>query len=171
MPSAPVSVIVVMGVSGSGKTTIGALLAGRLGWAFADGDDLHPQANVAKMRGGTPLTDNDRWPWLDEIASWIDTRRSTGTPGVVTCSALKRIYRDRLLAGRSDVRLVYLHGSFDVVAMRQAARQGHFMPSSLIESQFATLEAPGSDENPLAIAVDLPPGDIVSEIVASLRLR
>lgn len=162
-------VILVMGVSGSGKTTIGALLAGTLGWDFADGDDLHPPENVAKMRGGTPLTDEDRWPWLDAIAAWIDAHRGAGAPGVITCSALKRIYRDRLLAGRGDVRLVYLHGSYDVVAGRQAARQGHFMPASLIQSQFATLEEPGVDEHPLALPVDLPPVEIVARIVKELR--
>ena len=163
------SVIVVMGVSGSGKTTIGALLAGRLGWPFEDGDDLHPAANVAKMRGGTPLADADRWPWLQAIAAWIDARRADGR-GVVTCSALKRVYRDRLLAGRADVRLVYLQGSFDLVAGRQAARQGHFMPSSLIESQFATLEEPAADENPLVVPVALRPHDIVERIVRELAL-
>jgi carbohydrate kinase (thermoresistant glucokinase family) len=171
MQQPAVSVILVMGVSGSGKTTIGALLAGHLGWEFADGDDLHPAANVAKMRGGTPLVDDDRWPWLDIIAAWIDAHRAAGTHGVITCSALKHIYRDRLLAGRGDVRLVYLHGSFDVVAGRQAARQGHFMPASLIQSQFATLEPPGPDENPLSIAVDLPPRQIVDEVVAQLGLH
>ena len=160
-------VIVVMGVSGSGKTTIGALLAGRLGWAFADGDDLHPQANVAKMHGGTPLTDADRWPWLAAIADWIDAHRGPGH-GVITCSALKRAYRDRLLAERPDVRLVYLQGSQDLISHRQAARQGHFMPSSLIESQFATLEEPADDEHPLVVPVDLQPGEIVDRIIAAL---
>eukprot|EP01037_Dinobryon_pediforme_P001514 gene1514-1537_t len=163
------AVVLVMGVSGSGKTTIGALLAGTLGWDFADGDDLHPPANVAKMRSGTPLTDEDRWPWLDAIAAWIDAHRQNGTPGVITCSALKRVYRDRLLAGRDDVRLVYLHGSFEVVAGRQAARQGHFMPASLIQSQFATLEEPGPDEHPLSEPVDLPPPEIVRRIMDALR--
>ena len=163
------SVILVMGVSGSGKTTIGALLAGTLGWDFADGDDLHPPANVAKMRGGTPLDDTDRWPWLDAIGAWIDLHRVAGNPGVITCSALKRVYRDRLLVGRGDVRLVYLHGSYDVVAGRQAARQGHFMPASLIQSQFATLEEPGADEHPLALPVDLPPVEIVAKIIGQLR--
>ncbi len=156
-----------MGVSGSGKTTIAALLAGGLGWNFADGDDLHPAANVAKMKSGTPLTDEDRWPWLDIIAAWIDTARA-GRPGVVTCSALKRVYRDRLLAGRADVRLVYLHGSYDVIATRQAARQGHFMPASLIQSQFATLEEPGADEHPISVAVDLAPDVIVAEVIRQI---
>jgi gluconokinase len=162
-----VQAIVVMGVSGSGKTTVAALVAGRLGWDFVDGDDLHPAANVAKMRAGTPLADADRWPWLDIIAAWIDAARA-GRPGVVTCSALKRVYRDRLLAGRPDVRLVYLHGSFDMIASRQAARQGHFMPASLIESQFATLEPPGADERPISVAVDLAPEVIVGEIINAI---
>ena len=164
-----VKAIVVMGVSGSGKTTVAALLAGRLGWDFVDGDDLHPAENVAKMRAGTPLTDMDRWPWLDTIAAWIDAARA-GKPGVVTCSALKRVYRDRLLAGRPDVRLVYLHGSFDVIAARQAARQGHFMPASLIESQFATLEPPGADEHAISVAVDLAPEVIVAEIIRRVEI-
>ena len=163
-----VSVVLVMGVSGSGKTTIGALLAGTLGWDFVDGDDLHPPANVAKMRGGTPLSDDDRGPWLDAIATWIDVHRASGQHGVVTCSALKRIYRDRLLLGRDDVRLVYLYGSYDVVAGRQAARQGHFMPATLIQSQFQTLEPPGADEHPMAMRVDLPPVEIVAALVAGL---
>ena len=170
MSANTVKAIVVMGVSGSGKTTVGALLAGRLGWNFVDGDDLHPPANVAKMRAGTPLTDEDRWPWLDVIAAWIDTARAA-RPGVVTCSALKRVYRDRLLADRPDVRLVYLHGSYDVIATRQAARQGHFMPASLIASQFATLEEPGADERAISIAVDLEPDVIVAEIANIVASR
>ena len=161
------SVVLVMGVSGSGKTTIGALLAEHLHWPFEDGDDLHPPANVAKMRRGTPLTDDDRWPWLDAVAEWIDQQRRAGH-GVVTCSALKRTYRDRLLKGRGDVRLVYLRGEYDLVASRQAARQGHFMPSSLVQSQFATLEEPGADEHPLIISVDRRPQDIVAQIVTEL---
>ena len=168
-PDASASVILVMGVSGSGKTTIGALLAGTLGWDFTDGDDLHPPENVAKMRGGTPLSDADRWPWLDAIAAWIDAHRGTGHPGVITCSALKRVYRDRLLVGRADVRLVYLYGSYDVVAGRQAARQGHFMPATLIQSQFATLEEPSADEQPLSQPVDLPPVEIVARIISQLH--
>lgn len=162
------SVIVVMGVSGSGKTTIGALLAGRLGWMFEDGDDFHPAENVAKMKGGTPLSDADRWPWLDSIAAWIDELRQTGRHGVVTCSALKRVYRDRLLVGRADVRLVYLRGDKGMIGDRQAARQGHFMPASLVDSQFATLEEPAAEERPLVVCVGMSPEAIVAEIVAGL---
>lgn len=164
----PALVVLVMGVSGSGKTTIGASLAGSLGWDFVDGDDLHPPANVAKMRGGTPLTDADRWPWLNAIADWIDAHRASGRHGVVTCSALKRIYRDKLLLGRGDVRLVYLHGSFALIAERQAARQGHFMPASLIRSQFDSLEPPADDEHPIVMQVDLPAVQIVAKLVARL---
>ncbi len=159
-----------MGVSGSGKTTIGALLAGRLGWAFEDGDDLHPASNVAKMAGGTPLTDADRWPWLDAIAAWIDGLRVAGNQGVVTCSALKRVYRDRLLLGRDDVRLVYLQGNHELISKRQAARQGHFMPTSLIDSQFATLEQPTPEERPFVVSVDLKPDMIVTRIIDGLVL-
>ncbi len=167
----PISVVVVMGVSGSGKTTIATLLAGSLGWDFADGDDLHPPSNVAKMRSGTPLTDDDRWPWLQAIGTWIDAHLASGQHGVVTCSALKRAYRDRLLVGRQGVRLVYLCGSYDVVAARQAARQGHFMPAALIQSQFETLEPPGEDEHPITARVDLPPMQIVADLVKLLKER
>ncbi len=164
------SVLVVMGVSGSGKTTIGALLAGKLHWEFEDGDDFHPPANVAKMHGGTPLTDEDRWPWLQAIAAWIDKLRSAGEHGVITCSALKRVYRDILIGDRPDVKLIYLQGDHGLISRRQAARHGHFMPSSLIESQFATLEEPGADEHPLVVSVDQRPGEIVAQIIAEIGL-
>ena len=157
-----------MGVSGSGKTTVAALLAGRLGWAFEDGDDFHPAANVEKMAGGVPLTDADRWPWLEAIAAWIDATRSAGGHGVVACSALRRRYRAVLLAGRPDVRLVYLAGARELIARRQAARQGHFMPAGLIASQFDTLEEPGPDENPITVSVEPPPGEVVERILAVL---
>ena len=122
--------IIVMGVSGSGKSTIGALLAERLGWPFADADGFHPPENVAKMAAGTPLTDADRWPWLDANAGHIDAARKAGQPVVVACSALRRAYRERLRAGHGDLIFLHLAGAPEVIATRQAARQGHFMPPS-----------------------------------------
>ncbi len=163
------SVVVVMGVSGSGKTTVASLLAGRLGWEFEDGDDFHPAANVEKMQSGSPLTDEDRWPWLAAIAAWIDKVRAEGRHGVVTCSGLKRAYRDVLVGGRPDVRLVYLKGDRELIGRRMAARHGHFMPTSLLDSQFRTLEEPGPDENPLVVSVGATPQAIVAEIVGTLR--
>ncbi len=128
------------GVSGSGKTTVGALLAGRLGWRFADADDFHPAANVAKMRAGIPLTDADRWPWLNAIAAWMDERITRGESAVVTCSALKRSYRDVLLAGRPEARLVFLSLDRELLEQRLAARHGHFFPEELLGTQFVDLE-------------------------------
>ena len=153
-----------MGVSGVGKSTIGQGIAGALGVAFADADAFHPPANVAKMSAGVPLVDEDRWPWLDAIGAWLDTRGAAG--GVVTCSALKRAYRDRLLSTRPSVRLLYLHGDPALVMVRQAARQGHFMPASLMASQYATLEAPAADEAAIALDVDDDPAALVQ---AALR--
>ena len=170
-PSGAPAVLVVMGVSGSGKTTVGALLAGRLGWEFEDGDDFHPPANVAKMRSGVPLTDDDRWPWLRSVAAWIDAVRGGGRRGVVTCSGLKRAYRDVLVAGRPDVQLVYLQGSHDVIAQRQAARLGHFMPPTLVGSQFATLEEPDGDEHALVVSVEPRPAAIADDVISRLHLR
>jgi gluconokinase len=161
-------VIVVMGVSGSGKTTVGAMLAGRLGWEFVDGDDFHPPANVAKMHAGHPLTDEDRWPWLDSVARWIDAVRGTDGHGVVACSALRRAYRDRLAAGRPDVQIVLLQGDPALIAKRQAARPQHYMPASLVASQFATLERPGADEQVLEVSVAPPPAEILDGIMAKL---
>lgn len=168
---APPAVIVVMGVSGSGKSTVASLLAGRLGWEFEDGDDFHPAANVEKMQAGTPLTDEDRWPWLAAIAAWIDRLRAEGRHGVVTCSALKPAYREILLGGRPDVRLVYLRGDRELIGRRMAARHGHFMPTSLLDSQFRTLEEPTPDENPLVVSIGGTPQAIVAEIVETLTGR
>jgi len=163
-----VTVVVLMGVSGCGKTTVGRDLAARLGWQFQEGDALHPRENVAKMAGGTPLVDEDRWPWLAKIAEVIDGWRADGVSGVVTCSALKRRYRDILIGDRPDVRLVHLFGPQSIVAARLAARRGHFMPSALLASQFATLEQPGKDENPVIVAIAQSPEGAVDQIIAAI---
>lgn len=160
--------VVVMGVSGSGKTTIGIGLAKRLGWPFVDGDSLHPPANVAKMAAGVPLNDDDRWPWLAAIARWFDERRAAGEPGVVACSALRRSYRDVLRENRSGLRIVYLKGTRDVLAGRIAHRQGHFFPAKLLDDQLRALEEPGPDERPIVVSIDEPPEAIVEEAAIGL---
>src|SRR5215217_1632031 len=141
--------LIVMGVSGSGKSTIGEKLAERLGWSFEDGDRFHPAANVAKMSAGQPLTDEDRWPWLQAIADEIDRICNAGQHAVIACSALNRGYRSILVHGRNDVRIVFLDGTQDLIAARLAARKGHFMPPGLLASQFKTLEPPDPGENPV----------------------
>ena len=162
-------VLVIMGVSGSGKSTVAGLLAGRLGWDFAEGDDLHPASNVAKMHAGQPLTDEDRWPWLESIAAWIREHTDAGTPGVVTCSALKKRYRDVL---RGDgVVFVFLEGSKDRISDRLASRHGHFMPPALLDSQFDALEAPSGDENFISLCVGATPGEVAQETIDRLRLN
>jgi carbohydrate kinase (thermoresistant glucokinase family) len=165
------SVVVVMGVSGSGKTTIAATLAERMGWRLLEGDAYHPPENVAKMRAGTPLTDADRWPWLRTIAAEIDAARTSAQPLVVACSALKRAYRDVIIGDRSDVVLVHLAGSVDTIGTRLRDRAGHFMPPGLLDSQFATLEAPAADESPIVVAVTAPPDAIADRIIVELRKR
>ena len=164
-------IAVVMGVSGSGKTTVAVLLAAALGCQFQEGDDLHPAANVKKMHGGTPLTDADRWPWLQRIAEEIDGWRTREESGVITCSSLKRVYRDIIIGNRPDVTLVYLKGSRDLIHRRMAARHGHFMPVALLDSQFATLQEPTPDEHPIAVDVGDRPAEIVEEIVQELEQR
>jgi len=164
-------VVVVMGVSGSGKTTVGQDLAARLGVPYQEGDALHPAANVDKMSHGIPLTDADRRPWLHAIAAIIDEWRAAHHGGVVSCSALKRAYRDILIGPRTDVALVYLDGGHELIAGRMASRHGHFMPTALLDSQFATLEPPGADEAPIVVSVDGTPEAIVERIVAKLRER
>jgi gluconokinase len=157
-------------VSGSGKTTVGRLLAGRLGWPFADGDSFHPAANVAKMAAGVPLTDDDRWPWLAAIRAWMDSTIAAGGSGVVACSALKRRYRDYLLEGRPEVRLVFLDVSRDEDLARLRARRGHFFPARLLDSQFGDLERPGSAEGALVLAARPSPEALVEEIISGLGL-
>jgi gluconokinase len=162
------SVVVVMGVSGSGKSTIAAMLAHRLNWIFEEGDWFHPPSNIEKMHHGVPLTDEDRWPWLEGIAAWIDATRRAGNHGTVACSALKRAYRDILAGERPDVRIVYLKGERDLIARRLAARNGHFMPPALLDSQFATLEEPQPDEHPIVVSIGAHPREVVEQIVKKL---
>lgn len=168
--SISVPVLIVCGVSGSGKTTIGTLLAKRLGWAYAEADAFHPAANVAKMAAGHPLDDADRAPWLAAIGGFIDETTAAGRPAVVTCSALKRTYRDQLRAGRPNVRFVFLDVPFDVARDRLSAREGHFFPAELLASQYRDLEAPDPDEHVLdvPISADATPDENVSRITALL---
>jgi gluconokinase len=163
MPADP-PVVVLMGVAGTGKTTVGAMLSGTLGWPYAEADDLHSEANVAKMAAGHPLTDADRWPWLAAIGDWIDARRRAHQPGVVSCSGLKRTYRDVLRHGRPNVRMVLLDGSRELIERRLVARHGHFMRAAMLDSQFADLEYPQPDEPVTIVSVDAPPAAIVDRI-------
>jgi gluconokinase len=164
--SALPTVLVVMGVSGTGKSTVAGLLAERLGWPFEEGDELHPAANVEKMERGVPLTDEDRWPWLDRIGAWIDAQGRAGEPGIVTCSALRRAYRDRLR--RPNVVFVFLSGTREVIQRRMAARSGHFMPLSLLDSQLATLEPPGPDERVVTVDLGGTPEEEVADVLRAL---
>jgi gluconokinase len=161
-------ILIVMGVSGSGKTTIAALLAGLLRCEFADADSFHPNENIQKMASGIALTDDDRWPWLHAVRAWIDATLRDGKYGVVACSALKRSYRNILVDDSNDVRLVYLRADPDTVRDRVAARQGHFMPVALVNSQFEALEEPGPDENPIIVRADAEPQAIAEEILKQL---
>jgi len=165
----PPPLVVVMGVSGSGKTTIGAALAQRLRVPFADADDFHPQANIDKMSAGIPLTDDDRGPWLATIATWLAEHAAGG--GVASCSALKRSYRDVLAAAAPQVFFVHLHGDPDVIAARVAGRPGHFMPAALVESQFATLEPLEPGEHGAVLDVDQQVDDLVTQSLDLLDLR
>jgi gluconokinase len=165
------TIAVLMGVSGSGKTTVARGVAQREGWRLVEGDSFHPPANVAKMHAGTPLTDQDRWPWLRAIAREIDAMRGRDESAVVACSALKRAYRDILIAARTDVVLVYLQGSQALIAERIAARRDHFMSSALLDSQFATLEEPGPDEHPIVVSIAASPDAIVDAVVRELKER
>ncbi|MBL8569521.1 MAG: gluconokinase [Phreatobacter sp.] len=158
-----------MGVSGSGKSTVGIEIARRLGWDFRDGDAFHPPSNVAKMRSGAPLTDDDRWPWLDAIAAEVAARENRGDHVVIACSALKRAYRDRLRASRAAIRFVHLAGSFELIDGRMQARQDHFMPASLLKSQFATLEPLEPDEDSVTVPVNADPSEIAGLAIAALR--
>ncbi|PPH24382.1 gluconokinase [Rathayibacter rathayi] len=168
LPTVPVRAVVVMGVSGSGKSTVASLLSGRLGWEFLEGDDLHPQANVDKMHAGIPLTDEDRAPWLAEIARVLEQRIAAGASVVVTCSALRRRYRDVLR--RNDLVFAHLAGSRDRIAARLASRVGHFMPTTLLDSQFEALEPLGDDEFHVTVDVGGAPEEEVAAILERLAL-
>jgi ribose 5-phosphate isomerase A len=161
-------ILVIMGVSGTGKSTVAQELAARLGWPFEEGDALHPEANVAKMHAGIPLTDSDREPWLERVAAWIDAQRAEKQPGIITCSALKRAYRQIIIGDRPEVRLVYLRGGRDLIAEHLAGRRGHFMPASLLQSQFDTLEEPDPSEDALTVDVGPPAGQVAGEIIRLL---
>lgn len=162
--------LVVMGVTSSGKSTIAEAFAERFGWAYRDGDDFHSPQNVEKMRAGIPLTDEDRWPWLRAIAAWLAEHREGGRHALVACSALKKAYRDILTGGNPDeVRIVYLEGSRELIAARMAKRKNHYMPSSLLDSQLATLEAPGAEEKPITVPIDGTPDDMMAALVVALE--
>ena len=167
---APPVVLVLMGVSGSGKTTVARIIAERLRWPFEEGDALHPPANVAKMAAGHPLTDEDRAPWLAKVADWVDARLDAGESGVITCSALKRKYRELIDRRGERVEFVYLHGSRELIASRLAGRHGHFMPSSLLDSQFATLEEPAADEPVIRVEIGAAPESVAADVLAALGL-
>jgi carbohydrate kinase (thermoresistant glucokinase family) len=154
-----------MGVSGSGKSTIAEELAARLGWPFEEGDALHPDA---KMHAGIPLTDADREPWLERVAAWIDAQRAKKQPGIITCSALKRAYRQIIIGDRPEVRLVYLRGGRGLIAEHLHGRHGYFMPASLLRSQIDTLEEPEPSEDPLTVDASAPPAQVADEIIRLL---
>jgi gluconokinase len=163
-------IVVLGGVSGSGKSTVSAVLAARLGWAFEDSDALHSPAEIAKMRSGEPLTDADRWPWLERLAAWMDQRISAGESGVLACSALKRSYRDYLYRGRPAVRIVILQTDPATLAARLAGRRGHFFPARLLQSQLADLEMPGDTEPTLVVVAVRSPAETADEIIRRLAL-
>jgi len=165
------TVVVVMGVSGCGKTTVANGIAQAMGWELLEGDAFHPPENIAKMHAGTPLTDEDRWPWLRAIAARTADLRGRGVSCVVACSALKRAYRDVLLGDRRDTALIYLRGGKALIAGRLAARRGHFMPPGLLDSQFATLEEPGPDEQPIVADIAAAPEVVIADAVARLQER
>jgi gluconokinase len=162
--------LVIMGVSGSGKTTISTLLSEHLGWIAAEADEFHPEANIAKMSSGTPLTDEDRWPWLDSIRNWMDSQAGNGRSTIVTCSALKRTYRDILATALGEVHFVHLNGDTAVLQERMKTRSGHFMPASLLPSQLSTLEPLAGDEPGIVVDILKTPADIASDILTRLDL-
>jgi gluconokinase len=163
-------IVLVGGVAGSGKTTVGVLLADMLHWHFADADAFHSQANIAKMRSGVPLTDADRKPWLDAITTWMDERIAAGESAVAGCSALKQRYRDHLLGGRPEVRMAFLELSRELAHARLTARHGHFFTAALMDSQFAELEPPQETRQLIVLDAANPPTELASEIATRLAL-
>lgn len=166
--AAPATAVVVMGVSGSGKTTLAVAAAERLDWPFAEGDDFHPAANVEKMRSGRPLDDEDRWPWLEALAEWIGTHDDAGSGVVVTCSALKRSYRDLLRRGHPSVWFVHVTVTRATLERRLQQRQGHYMPPSLLASQLASLEPLEPDEPGITLPGDGPSDEVLDELLSAL---
>ena len=168
-PAVPPCVLICMGVSGAGKTTVAQLVDEVLGWPFQEGDELHPAANIDKMKHAIPLTDDDRWPWLARCKEWIDGRIAIDGRGLITCSALKRVYRDRLIDGRRDqVRILYLQASRELLLDRLERRRGHYMPPDLLDSQLDTLEEPGPDEDPIVVCVEQSVEDMAREVLDKL---
>jgi gluconokinase len=163
-------ILIVAGAAGSGKTTVGKILSGRLGWEFADADDFHTAANIAKMRSGRPLSDSDRFPWLAAIGAWMDEQIAAGKSAVVACSALARRYREALLAGRDEVRIVFLEVSREEAFRRLHTRHGHFFGEQMVASQFAELEPPEPDERTVAVPTDQPADQVADEITELLGL-
>ncbi len=161
-------IVVLMGVSGSGKTVIGLLLSKRLGWPLLDADDFHPPENIEKMRSGVPLTDEDRWPWLDRLNALLKDKASRGESVFLACSALKGTYRDRLAAGCRDVRWVYLKGSFELIESRLKVRKGHYMKAGLLKSQYETLEEPA---DAIAIDISADPESVADAVEAALNTK
>jgi gluconokinase len=160
--------VVVMGVSGCGKSTVGERLADRTGWPFLDADELHTATSVAKMARGEPLTDDDRWPWLDDVAEWIAARREAGEYGIIGCSALKRSYRDLLRRADPDLRFAYLGADRSILVERMTNRHGHFFPVQLLDSQLADLEPPAADERPIMVQIGQSPDAVVDAILAGV---
>lgn len=162
--------LVIMGVSGSGKTTMARLLEARLGWPYAEADEFHPQANIDKMTAGTPLTDEDRWPWLEAMRAWLTEQARAGRSTIVTCSALRLAYRDVLREAEGRVRFVHLTAAPEVIAPRLGTRAGHFMPPTLLPSQFATLEPLVEGEDGVVVVVDVPPDEVADRALATLGI-
>jgi len=162
-------IIVICGVSGAGKTTVGKLLADELGWRFIEADDFHPAANIQKLRVGHPLTDEDRWPWLDGLRKQIEQLLAAGDNAVLACSALKRAYRDRLRVS-GEVKFVFLRGDYALVEKQLRGRRGHFMNPELLRSQFDDVQEPGADERALTVGLGRTPQEIVEEIEVKLHL-
>ena len=163
-------IVILAGPSGSGKTAVGIVLAARLGWIFEDGDALHSPAQIAKMHAGVPLTDADRWPWLESVAAWMDQRIGAGESAVCACSALKRAYRDFFYLGRPGVRIVVLQVDQETLAARLTGRLGHFFPAQLLQSQLADLEMPDNTESTLVVSATQTPAEMADEIMRDLGL-